>query len=367
MIELTPQQVIERFRKAKDRRSTWESHWRECYDYALPQRGSTDDSSAPGAKRTDKIFDGTAPDAVDQLAASLLAELTPPWSRWFGLSVGCEVSDEERNVLAPELEKAENILQSNFDQSNFAVEMMLEPVNIADGRLDPEKIRIYRDELKYHEGNGEAVLTLADRRLVSATCFWDPAYGSPGKGDANVIAAVFTDERGEYWLHRVRYLEHDPARNEEVDEATQLCRQVVAFVEEHHLPAVTLETNGLGRFLPGLLRQQLARSGLRCAVVENNSRRNKDLRIVEAFDAVLAAGRLHGHQSIFHTELINEMREWRPGFNMRDDGLDAVSGCLLAEPVRLPRVPPQDSREPKQLGKWRGTEAGFRAETEFSA
>lgn len=123
MSELTPQKVIERFRKAKDRRSTWESHWRECYDYALPQRGGTDDWSVPGAKRTDKIFDGTAPDAIDQLAASLLSELTPPWSRWFGLSVGPEVEEGERGVLAPELEKAENALQSHFDQSNFAVEI----------------------------------------------------------------------------------------------------------------------------------------------------------------------------------------------------------------------------------------------------
>ncbi len=78
MSELDPKTVVERYRRAKDKRGLWESHWRECYDYALPQRGSPDDSTLPGGKRTDRIFDGTAPDAVDQLAASMLAQLTPP-------------------------------------------------------------------------------------------------------------------------------------------------------------------------------------------------------------------------------------------------------------------------------------------------
>ncbi|MGE4220291.1 MAG: hypothetical protein AB7G39_12665, partial [Alphaproteobacteria bacterium] len=42
-----------------------------------------------------------------------------------------------------------------------------------------------------------------------------------------------------------------------------------------------------------------------------------------------------------------EMREWRPDGAERagsDDGLDAVAGCLLAEPVRLHRLPPAARR-----------------------
>lgn len=264
------------------------------------------------------------------------------------------------------IEKIEAI-RRRAGPNKFSSQMMLEPVNIAEGRLDPDRIKPYGDELDYREGNGEVVLNLGDRRLVSASCWWDPAYGAPGTGDANAIAAVFTDDQGDYWLHRVCYLEHDPARTGETDEATQLCRQVVRFVDDNYLPAVTLETNGLGRFLPGLLRQELDRAGLRCAVIEKNSRRNKDLRIVEAFDAILAAGRLHGHRRVFASRFINEMREWRPGFNMRDDGLDAVSGCLLAEPVRLPKIAPDAMGEVRQPGKWRGREHGFRAETDFVA
>jgi hypothetical protein len=91
------------------RRGAWETHWQECYDYALPQRDGAVGPNAPGERKTDKLFDGTAADAVDQLAASLLSELTPPWSRWFGLAPGPAASDQERAELGPILEHAEAV------------------------------------------------------------------------------------------------------------------------------------------------------------------------------------------------------------------------------------------------------------------
>ncbi len=113
-----------RYRKAKERRANWESHWQECYDYALPQRGGAMSRPTEGGdRRNDRLFDGTAADAVEQLAASLLAQLTPPWSQWFGLAAGVDLEPEERDQAAPILEKASIALQANFDRSNFAVEM----------------------------------------------------------------------------------------------------------------------------------------------------------------------------------------------------------------------------------------------------
>ncbi len=249
--------------------------------------------------------------------------------------------------------------------AKFQSQMMLRPTNVAEGRLDPDKMRLYDDDLVYREGNGEASLHLGGRQLVSVSSWWDPSYGSPTGGDASVVAAVFTDEAGDYWLHRVAYLEHDPKIREDIDEATQLCRQVAGFARALYLPAVTLETNGLGRFLPGLLRRELAAAGLRCAVVETASRRSKDLRIVDAFDAVLAAGRLHAHRDVWATSFVTEMREWRPGGRGPDDGLDAVSGCLLAEPVRLPRRPQSGADEMRSRANWRPGHGGFKANTEF--
>ncbi|PIW30496.1 MAG: hypothetical protein COW30_02090 [Rhodospirillales bacterium CG15_BIG_FIL_POST_REV_8_21_14_020_66_15] len=258
--------------------------------------------------------------------------------------------------------------------NKFRSQMLLQPVNIVDSRLDPDRLVAYAHGLDYAERNGLGVLTLGGRRLVSASCWWDPAYGAPGAGDASVIAALFTDADGTHYLHAVRYLEHDPAEaaraasaagQDDRDEASQQCRQVAAFLRENHLPSVTLETNGIGRFLPGLLRRALGTAGVEAAVIEATSRRAKDLRILDAFDAVLAAGRLRAHDSVWRTPFVREMREWTPGATCRDDGLDAVAGCLLAEPVRLGRgVPPADGvtrRKPNWPGG--GT---FKARTDFA-
>ena len=47
--------------------------------------------------------------------------------------------------------------------------MMLRPRSIVEGRLDPDRLRLYDTELHYTEGNREARLTLGDRRLVSVS------------------------------------------------------------------------------------------------------------------------------------------------------------------------------------------------------
>jgi hypothetical protein len=121
--ERDPAQLLRRFSRAKQRRSAWEAHWQECYDFALPLRDAVLHQANPGEKKGDRLFDGTAPDAVDQLAASLLSELTPPWAQWFGLTAGADLTPEERQAVAAGLDKVGAVLQSHFDRSNFAVEM----------------------------------------------------------------------------------------------------------------------------------------------------------------------------------------------------------------------------------------------------
>ena len=124
MAELSLEAVWARYQRAKARRRCWEGLWRDCYTYALPQRGTGfDPAFRPGANPAERLFDGTALDAVDQLGASLLAELTPPWSQWFGLVPGREIGSLERGLIAEGLDRVTQTVQAHFDRSNFAVEM----------------------------------------------------------------------------------------------------------------------------------------------------------------------------------------------------------------------------------------------------
>ncbi len=115
--------LIKRYDQARKGRSNWENLWQDSYDYALPQRGGFLFESRPGESKGAKIYDGTAMDSVDQLAASLLGNLTPTWSQWFGLKPGPDLNDAESDRLAPVLEKAAKTIQDHFDRSNFAMEI----------------------------------------------------------------------------------------------------------------------------------------------------------------------------------------------------------------------------------------------------
>jgi len=232
---------------------------------------------------------------------------------------------------------------------HFARQMQLRAVRDAHLRLDPALIIHYRAEPDYREANGLAQLHLMGRRMVSGSGFWDPAFGRPDGGDGSVLAAAFTDAEGHYYLHSLTWLTHDP--NQAEDSATQQCNRVAAIAAELHLPALHVETNGLGKFLPGMLRRALAQARVACHVREHVSRRAKHERILAALDPLLAARRLLAHERVMAGPLPDEMAEWRPEDKAaRDDALDAIAGLILSEPVRLPRLPPLPLRPPS----WRG-------------
>ncbi|RCK32034.1 head-to-tail joining protein [Thalassospira xiamenensis] len=114
-----------RFRAAMGQKRGWMRHWQECYEFALPQRNGASEQpvASGGEKKFDRVFDATAPDAVEQLAASLMAEITPPSGGWFTFEPGGNVADADRDILTARLARAASILQGHFDRSNFAVEM----------------------------------------------------------------------------------------------------------------------------------------------------------------------------------------------------------------------------------------------------
>ncbi|MGF1475207.1 MAG: portal protein [Geminicoccaceae bacterium] len=124
MSDLSLPNVRDRFRRASARRRQWESLWRDCFAYALPLRGSgLNTGQGPGRISPETMYDGTAADAVEQLAASLLAQLTPPSSEWFGFKPVPGLEPDVSAHLAPSLDQAAAIALKHFERSNFAVEM----------------------------------------------------------------------------------------------------------------------------------------------------------------------------------------------------------------------------------------------------
>ena len=109
-----PEALLQDYRRAEARRRPWEALWRDCAVHALP--GGAGGVHNGGAAR---IYDATAADAAEQLAASLLAELTPPFERWVGFEPGSEAGPGSAEML----DAAAGAVQGHLDRSAFAVEM----------------------------------------------------------------------------------------------------------------------------------------------------------------------------------------------------------------------------------------------------
>lgn len=120
---LQPEALRKRYDRLRSQRGSWEALWQDCYDYALPVRRPTATSGSNSGRVAERLFDATAADAAEQLAATLLAQLTPPWSRWFAFQPGRDVPEEQRGAMASELDRAAELLQAQFDRSNLAVEL----------------------------------------------------------------------------------------------------------------------------------------------------------------------------------------------------------------------------------------------------
>ena len=95
------QNLQQLYKRALDMRAPWLRRWDEARLYPTPD---SDDDMAT-------LFDATASDAVDNLAASLYTLLTPPESLWLSL-----VPESD---LSPDANYATNVLRAHLNDSNF--------------------------------------------------------------------------------------------------------------------------------------------------------------------------------------------------------------------------------------------------------
>jgi hypothetical protein len=115
--------VVNRFEQARTKRDAWLDLWQDCYDYTLPEHARFTGVAGVPSRKREQLFDGTAADAVDQLASSLLGHLTPPWVNWFGLTPGLDVPADRSVALGQILDQSTGILQNQIDRSNLMVEL----------------------------------------------------------------------------------------------------------------------------------------------------------------------------------------------------------------------------------------------------
>ena len=114
--------LVKRYEVAKQHRSSWESHWKECYEYALPQR-EVMNQHTEGAKKNTKIYDSTALIGTQRFASRLQSTLVPPFKKWAKLSAGSAMPKEYEHSVNKGLELMTDTLFRYINQSNLATEV----------------------------------------------------------------------------------------------------------------------------------------------------------------------------------------------------------------------------------------------------
>ena len=115
--------------------------------------------------------------------------------------------------------------------------------------------------------------------------------------------------------------------------------QLVALVKRFHIPAVYVETNGLGAFIKPILVRALRQEDVACGVVEIQVTGNKNARILGAIEPPLSSGVLWAHTRVVDGPAWDEMKDWNPALSDQADGyLDSAAGALIQAPVRITRA-----------------------------
>lgn len=239
---------------------------------------------------------------------------------------------------------------------------------IHDVRLNPDALSPYDVEPVFKRSNGQLTMWLGRTQIVGAVCRWDPASGKL-TSDASAVAVIFQDESGRRYLHRIvrltgKVVEFDDDGKTIVGgQVNQLCDLVEAF----KLPRVTIETNGIGKFAPDVLKGALKQRRLLCGVATEDASENKNRRILEALEPLLLTDdQLWAHVSVLDSEdgeegkglLPTQMKEWNPVVKQQpDDYLDVTAGAVTEQPERVMRAVAADDRAgiPAQGGSdsWR--------------
>lgn len=218
-------------------------------------------------------------------------------------------------------------MQTTVGARHFSAQMLLTPISPERVRLDPGAMHFYDDEFD------KKTARIGENNITGASIYWDPSLGRT-KSDGSVCVIIYRDDKSHrVFIHDVLYL--TVAENDEHPMATQ-CKHVLDFMTRYGMNRICVETNGIGNALPEILRESAYNNGMHIVVQNIVNNKRKSDRIIDTLEPILSTGRLYCSSRLQNTPLLSEMIGWSPlGYTTHDDGIDAVSGAILAPQIPI--------------------------------
>lgn len=86
--------LLRRHDRMKGLRGVWNSHWSEVAERVLPEYGNFNAVPTQGSKRSDRIFDATAVNALPKFASAMESILVPMTQKWHGMRMPDESANQ---------------------------------------------------------------------------------------------------------------------------------------------------------------------------------------------------------------------------------------------------------------------------------
>lgn len=236
---------------------------------------------------------------------------------------------------------------------------------ISETRLDPSKLKQYDLLPEIKTANQTITMWLGETQIVGAVAYWDCSLGK-ANSDGSTLSLVLTDINGNLYLQASIELKGELAEFDENNEKNNIiggqAYQAREQAIKYNIPCIVVETNGVGGFVPPILRKALQGTG--CAVRECNQRTNKQDRILGALEPPLTSGFLYAHKDVFNSKAIDQMRSFNPeATTQKDDYLDSIAGAILETPVRICKI--IGNTESNINNNWRPYGASFEVQTDY--
>jgi hypothetical protein len=235
---------------------------------------------------------------------------------------------------------------------------MLEAKPITESRLDPDHMKAYDVEPVLTRANGDVRMMLGNVRIVSARAYWDCSLGKVNS-DASAFSLILDDMAGNYYWHVCEGFTGDYAKFTDGQNSIIESGQVLDacdLIEKYSIPAVYVESNGVGAFTPVLLRKAIKQRGLRCAVIDKHQSSNKNVRILEGIEPSLKSGTLWAHIRVLNGPMYDQAKSWNPLVTTQpDDYIESGANAILEAPVRIGHVRDELDGNPdrQQHDNWR--------------
>lgn len=243
--------------------------------------------------------------------------------------------------------------------------LMARPVGSV--RLDPEKIEIYDHCIEYEEVNNSARMTLGGVQIVGLSVVVDPSSGKLNS-DVSALALVLQDGNGKRYWHRALPLTGEVAEFGD-DGKTITGGQVIDIcdvVKQFHVGRVSVETNGIGAFMPAVLKAALKQRGLVCGVGEDHNAGNKNKRILEAFEPLILSSMIAMSRQVADSPAYNQMLEFNPSTTSNeDDYIDAAAQAIIKTPERIQSISSFQIKNSSMANNWQPMSGTFEVQVDY--